>query len=243
MSKRMPLVKSDKVKTDREKMSREIEIGLIIQAQMRDEKGRAIHQGAIDALVKYHLGFVALLASKYAKKATNLVFEDFFNEGVLGLLKAISKFEIDRNVLFLTYAGYWVRQNMQNALFEQEDMIRKPRVNPGDRFMKYDLDAPTPNGTYMTLEELAVAPPNYQYDDEPDHPYVQVNFLDIDFDILDAREKEILVLYCVEKLTLETIGEKLGITKERVRQLKVVAIRKLKEATPQGGPKWDMLSS
>ncbi len=232
MSKRMPLVQNDKVKTDYEKMSRETEIGLIIKAQMRDENGKVIHQDAIDILVKYHLGFVGIMASRYAKKATNLVFEDFFNEGVLGLLKGIEHYDVSKNVLLLTYAGYWVRQCMQNALFEQEDLIRKPRVNPGERFLKFDLEITSIEGAYVSLDEIAVAPPNYQYDAEPDHPFVHVNYHDINFDVLDEREKEILVAYVVEKRTLDNIGFTLGITKERVRQIKIAALKKLRDRTP-----------
>ncbi len=233
MSKRMPLVQNDKVKTTFEKMPREAETRLLIKAKMRDDKGRAIHQDAIDTLIKYHSGFVGVLAGKYAKKTSNLEFEDFFCEGILGLLISIEKFDLDRNVLFLTYAGYWVRQYMQAAMFEQEDLIRKPKVNPGERFVKHDLEVATIDGKYMTLEELVIAPPDYRYDAEPDHPYVMVNYNDIDFDILDDREKSILTMYCVEHYTLDNIGEKLGITKERVRQVKNVAIQKLRECTPK----------
>jgi RNA polymerase primary sigma factor len=237
MSKKLPLVASDRIKAERVRMSRETENELVIKAQLRDEKGKAVHQDAVDAILKYHSGFISLLASRFAKKTTLLTYDDFYQAGMMGLIRAIKGYDSGRGVLFLTYAGHWVRQFMQSTAYTEEDMIRAPRKYQNARFLRVNLDEPTHNGDYVTLDDLAVAPPEYQYDAEPDHPFVGVNYRDIAFDRLDERERRIIEAYIVDERTLEEIGHTEDITKERVRQIKVAAIRKLRDATLINNPR------
>jgi RNA polymerase primary sigma factor len=234
-----------------------------------------IRQGdeeALDTLVRSNLRFVVSVAKKYQNQGVSLA--DLINEGNLGLIRAAHKFDETKNIKFISYAVWWIRQSILQALAEQSRIVRVPlnragalhRIGKRAAALQQELGrAPTSaeiaEGTEMDVEEvertMAISQIHLSLD-SPMTPGEDNRLLDYLPDALDRgsdavamdhalsesieivfrslreREVKILRLYfgldSPEPLTLEEIGELMGITRERVRQIKEKALVRLRHA-------------
>jgi RNA polymerase primary sigma factor len=242
------------------------EIELAIRIKKNDPK-------ALEKLVKANLRFVVSVAKQYQNQGLSL--GDLINEGNLGLIKAARRFDETRGFKFISYAVWWIRQSILQALAEQSRIVRLPlnRVGALNKIGK----------AYSNLEQEFEREPNaYELAQELDMDINEVSdtlkisgrhvsmdapfligeenrLLDIlesdeepspDFSLmseslkseieralstLSEREAEVIKLYfglnSEHSLTLEEIGEKFNLTRERVRQIKEKAIRRLRHAS------------
>jgi RNA polymerase primary sigma factor len=227
---------------------------------------------ALERLVKANLRFVVSVAKQYQNQGLSL--GDLINEGNLGLIKAAKRFDETRGFKFISYAVWWIRQSILQALAEQSRIVRLPlnRVGAlnkiGKKFseleQKYEREptaAELAEQLEMTIPEIAETIKISGRHLSVDAPFVQGEdnrFLDIlpyeqqpppDSELireslrlevqqvlatLSQREAEVIKLYFGldgQCLTLEEIGEKFNLTRERVRQIKEKAIRRLRHAS------------
>ena len=244
-----------------------------IDLAKRIERGGAEGERALEALVKANLRFVVSVAKQYQNQGLSL--GDLINEGNLGLIKAAKRFDETRGFKFISYAVWWIRQSILQALAEQSRIVRLPlnRVGAlnkiGKKFseleQKYERE-PTASEIAeeleMTMSEvtetikisgrhLSVDAPFAQGEDNrlldvltndaqpsPDHGLMSES-LKIEvrraLSTLSEREAEVIRLYFgldrEHSLTLEEIGERFNLTRERVRQIKEKAIRRLRHTS------------
>lgn len=226
-------------------------------------------QAALDKLVSANLRFVVSVAKQYQNQGLSL--PDLIDEGNLGLIKAAQKFDETRGFKFISYAVWWIRQSILQALAEQARIVRLPLNQVGSlnkigkelsRFeqeferrpsaeelaerldipvekisdtMKVSgrhvsVDAPFVDGEDNSLLDVL---PN---DDSPmaDSTLTQESLskeVNRALDQLNPRERDILKMFFgigCQEMTLEEIGAKFDLTRERVRQIKEKAIRRLK---------------
>ncbi|HOV92019.1 MAG TPA: sigma-70 family RNA polymerase sigma factor [Candidatus Kapabacteria bacterium] len=228
---------------------------------------------ALEKLVKANLRFVVSVAKQYQNQGLSL--GDLINEGNLGLIKAAHRFDVNRGFKFISYAVWWIRQSILQALAEQSRIVRLPlnRVGALNKISKKfnELEQqferePTPqelaDELEMSVEEvsetirlggrhLSVDAPLQQGEDNrlldiipneqqepPDAGLIHESMrqeIDYVLGCLSEREAEVIRLYFGldgHQYTLEEIGEKFNLTRERVRQIKEKAIRRLKH-TPR----------
>ncbi len=252
------------------------EIGQIslVTPQEEADLARQIKKGDEEALLKLtraNLRFVVSVAKKYQGQGLHLT--DLINEGNYGLIKAAKRFDETRGFKFISYAVWWIRQSILQALAEQGRVVRLPlnRIGTISKIRKTSarlaqLHERTPN-----LEELAIeldidvekvreamqhagrhlsmdAPFNEEDDNSlldvlpsedglsPDESLLDESVkidIEVALGLLHAREAEITRLYFgigrEHPLTLEEIGHRFGLTRERVRQIKEKALRKLRQ--------------
>jgi len=235
-----------------------------------------IHTGdeeALDKLVRSNLRFVVSVAKKYQNQGVSLA--DLINEGNLGLIRAAHKFDETKGIKFISYAVWWIRQAILQALAEQGRIVRVPlnragtlhRITRRSSALLQELGRePTPaeiaEGMDIEIEEvqktLSISQ-NHLSLDAPLTPGEDNRLLDYLPDTQNAgpdaetfehaltqsieevlttlkeREARILRLYFgldePEPLTLEEIGTRLGITRERVRQIKEKALSRLRHVS------------
>ncbi|MFZ9869821.1 MAG: sigma-70 family RNA polymerase sigma factor [Candidatus Kapaibacteriota bacterium] len=228
---------------------------------------------ALERLVKANLRFVVSVAKQYQNQGLSL--GDLINEGNLGLIKAAKRFDETRGFKFISYAVWWIRQSILQALAEQSRIVRLPlnRVGAlnkiGKKFSELEqqyereptaaelaeqldmsiaeisetikisgrhlsVDAPFVNGEDNRLLDIL---PNEQQpppDSELMRESLRVEVQQV-LNSLSEREAEVIRLYFglddYQALTLEEIGEKFNLTRERVRQIKEKAIRRLRHAS------------
>lgn len=239
------------------------------------ELARRIRQGdeeALEKLVKANLRFVVSVAKQYQNQGLPLT--DLISEGNLGLIKAAKRFDETRGFKFISYAVWWIRQSILQALAEQSRIVRLPlnRVGALNKINKvfarleqeYERE-PSPEeiaeamqGT-LTPEEIAEImrqSGRHVSLDSPIAPGEETRFIDVlenpdlpqpdqvlmyeslrqeiskALATLEDREAQILRMHFgIDQrypMTLDEIAEKLGLTRERVRQIKEKAIRKLR---------------
>lgn len=232
---------------------------------------RAGDQTALEKLTRANLRFVVSVAKQYQNNSLSL--NDLINEGNLGLVKAAQKFDETRGFKFISYAVWWIRQSIIQALAEHSRMVRLPLNKVGsltkinkvfsELEQKYQRE-PTPEEVAMvldiTVEEveatLGISARHVSMDapftDGESNALIDVleNFnaekTDVHLDYKDSlrietertlasltdREREVIKLFfgigVEHPMTLEDIGEQLGITRERIRQIKDKAITKLR---------------
>lgn len=240
-----------------------------VELAQRIRKG---DQVALEKLTKANLRFVVSVAKQYQNQGLSL--PDLINEGNLGLIKAAEKFDETRGFKFISYAVWWIRQSILQALAEQSRIVRLPlnqvgslnKINkalskfeqenerqpsseelsemidvPKDKISDtlrvsgrhVSVDAPFVEGEYNSLLDVL---PN---DDSPSADRGLINeSLNTEIEralaTLSTREREIIKSFFgigCQEMTLEEIGERFGLTRERVRQIKEKAIRRLKSAS------------
>ena len=238
-----------------------------VELSQRIRKG---DQEALEKLTRANLRFVVSVAKQYQNQGLSL--PDLINEGNLGLIKAAEKFDETRGFKFISYAVWWIRQSILQALAEQSRIVRLPlnqvgslnKINkalgkfeqenerqpsadelsemidiPKDKIndtlrvsgRHVSVDAPFVEGEDNSLLDVL---PN---DDSPSADRGLTNEslsteIERALQILTGREREIIKSFFgigCQEMTLEEIGERLDLTRERVRQIKEKAIRKLKK--------------
>ena len=228
---------------------------------------------ALETLAKANLRFVVSVAKQYQNQGLSL--GDLINEGNLGLIKAAKRFDETRGFKFISYAVWWIRQSILQALAEQSRIVRLPlnRVGALNKIGKaysnleqeferepsaselaqkldmevsevadtlkisgrhVSMDAPFSQGEENSLLDVI-------HNDElpsPDQELMKESLkaeIDRALSTLTEREAEVIKLYFGlnkdHSLTLEEIGERFNLTRERVRQIKEKAIRRLRHAS------------
>jgi RNA polymerase primary sigma factor len=255
------------------------EIGRVelITADEEVELARKIRQGnevALDKLVKSNLRFVVSVAKQYQNQGLSL--PDLINEGNLGLIKAAQRFDETRGFKFISYAVWWIRQSILQALAEQSRIVRLPlnkigainKINKVYAKLEQQLERePTaaevavvmdllPHEIFETLKNngkhISMDAPLSTSDDTGSMYDVieEKDSLSPDKELLDdslrqeierslstlmPREADVIRLYFgltgKQPLTLEEIGDKFDLTRERVRQIKEKAVRRLKHTS------------
>jgi RNA polymerase primary sigma factor len=230
-------------------------------------------QSALEQLTKANLRFVVSVAKQYQNQGLSL--GDLINEGNLGLIKAAKRFDETRGYKFISYAVWWIRQSILQALAEQSRVVRLPlnRVGALNKIGKmysnleqeYERE-PTPDEIADMLEispaevtdtmrmsgrHLSIDAPFAQGEDNrlldivhnenqppPDSRLMQESLrqeIDRALATLSQREAEVVRLYFglgrEHPLTLEEIGELFKLTRERVRQIKEKALRRLRHTS------------
>ena len=257
-----------------EKYLQEISKETMISAEEEVELAQRIKKGdqkALERLTKANLRFVVSVAKQYQNQGLSL--PDLINEGNLGLLKAAERFDETRGFKFISYAVWWIRQSILQAISEQSRIVRLPLNQVGsvnkinreiNRFEQINERRPS-------VEEIAekVDLPQEKIDEamainghqiSVDAPFVEGednSLLDVmanndapmadrelvaeslkseiqtALNALNERERNVVeASYVINQpeLTLEEIGSKFGLTRERVRQIKEKAIRKLRNS-------------
>lgn len=229
-------------------------------------------QQALEELTKANLRFVVSVAKQYQNQGLSL--PDLINEGNLGLIKAAEKFDETRGFKFISYAVWWIRQSILQALAEQSRIVRLPlnqvgslnKINkayaqfeqeheraasPAEIAKKLDIpkdkvtdtlriagrhvsvDAPFAEGEDNSLLDVLVNT------DSPnaDRGLIQESLsteVERALSTLTDREKDIVKYFFgigCQEMTLEEIGVEFGLTRERVRQIKEKAIRRLRHSS------------
>jgi RNA polymerase primary sigma factor len=249
-----------------ELLTQEAEIELARRIKKGDQK-------ALEKLTKANLRFVVSVAKQYQNQGLSL--GDLINEGNLGLIKAAKRFDETRGFKFISYAVWWIRQSILQALAEQSRIVRLPlnRVGAlnkiGKAFSTLEQEFEREPSASELAEELDMSlfevadtlkisgrhvsmdAPFVQGEDSrlldviqdertpmPDHELMRESLskeVERALNTLTEREAEVIRLYFglgrEHSLTLEEIGEKFQLTRERVRQIKEKAIRRLRHAT------------
>ena len=238
-----------------------------VELAQRIRKG---DQEALEKLTRANLRFVVSVAKQYQNQGLSL--PDLINEGNLGLIKAAEKFDETRGFKFISYAVWWIRQSILQALAEQSRIVRLPlnQVGSLNKINKALGKFEQENERQPSTDELAemIDIPKDKIADtlrvsgrhvSVDAPFVEGednSLLDVlpnedspsadrgltneslsteierALQILTPREREIIKSFFgigCQEMTLEEIGERLDLTRERVRQIKETAIRKLKK--------------
>jgi RNA polymerase primary sigma factor len=253
------------------------EIGKVdlISADMEVELAKRIREGdtqALEKLTKANLRFVVSVAKQYQNNGLSL--GDLINEGNLGLVKAAMRFDETRGFKFISYAVWWIRQSILQALAEQSRVVRLPlnRVGTLNKISKtYSLleqkfqREPSPaevaevmevsldevestmrisgrsvsmNAPLVQGEENSLLDVLMSSDDSPDEPMMMTSLqqeVKRALSTLTEREAEVISSYFglngTRALSLEEIGERFQLTRERVRQIKEKATRRLRHAS------------
>lgn len=201
-------------------ISREKERKLLFKAKNGD-------LDAQNEILTSNLRFVFNIASRY--KGQGAAISDLISEGNLGLVKAIQKFNPEKDVKFISYAVWWVRNSMQ-------EFIKKRQVCLNIEKDEDTLNIPLASNKIPDTEDEWVERKDAVLSDEEDEAKRELHknqrkIVNELLGILEGREKYIVEQYygigCKEK-NLEEIGKELGITKERVRQIKLSCLNKLR---------------
>lgn len=240
-----------------------------VELAQRIKKG---DQAALEKLTRANLRFVVSVAKQYQNQGLSL--PDLINEGNLGLIKAAEKFDETRGFKFISYAVWWIRQSILQALAEQSRIVRLPLNQVGSlnkinkAFSKFEQEherKPSPEELAESLElpadkvadtlrvsgrHVSVDAPFVDGEDNSlldvlvnnDSPNADKSLINESLAkeifralaTLTERESDIIKLFFgigCQEMTLEEIGERFGLTRERVRQIKEKAIRRLRHTS------------
>jgi RNA polymerase primary sigma factor len=256
-----------------EKYLQEIGREGLITAEEEVKLARRIKQGdqwALEKLTRANLRFVVSVAKQYQNQGLSL--PDLINEGNLGLIKAAKRFDETRGFKFISYAVWWIRQSIMQALAEQSRIVRLPinqlgSVNkikkafsvleqkferePSNSELSEALELPEESvantmkisGKHVSMDAPFVAGEEHSLLDvleNPDAPLADGTLMNESLNqeinrslsTLTQRESDVIKLFygigCNHSFTLEEIADKFDLTKERVRQIKEKAIRRLR---------------
>ena len=247
----------------------------LITVEEEVELAQRIRKGdqlALEKLTRANLRFVVSVAKQYQNQGLSL--PDLINEGNLGLIKAAEKFDETRGFKFISYAVWWIRQSILQALAEQSRIVRLPLNQVGSlnkinkafsRFEQEHERRPSPEELAETLDlpaekvadtlrvsgrHISVDAPFVEGEDNSlldvlvndDSPVADKTLINESLSTeveralatLTERERDIIRLFFginCQEMTLEEIGEKFGLTRERVRQIKEKAIRRLRHSS------------
>jgi RNA polymerase primary sigma factor len=247
-----------------ELISPEEEVKLAIRIKQGDQR-------ALDKLTKANLRFVVSVAKQYQNQGLSL--PDLINEGNLGLIKAAQRFDETRGFKFISYAVWWIRQSILQALAEQSRIVRLPlnKVGLTNRIQKaysqleqeferepsaeelaemleldieevsstlgiaarhVSMDMPLSEGEDNTLIDVLENPNAERAETNIEHKESLKQEIDRSLKTLTERQKEVICFFfgigVDHPMSLEDIGEKFNLTRERVRQIKDKAITKLR---------------
>jgi RNA polymerase primary sigma factor len=246
----------------------------MITADEEVDLAQKIHKGdqkALDKLVRANLRFVVSVSKQYQNQGLTL--PDLINEGNLGLIKAAQRFDETKGFKFISYAVWWIRQSILQALAEQSRIVRLPlnqvgslsKINKAYARLEQEFERPPSaaelantlevtetkvkdtmkvSGRHVSMDAPFQAGEDHSLIDvlhNPDSPDADDNLLyeSLQTEVarslvtLPERERQVVMLFfgigSSAALTLEEIGAKFDLTRERVRQIKEKAIRKLKQ--------------
>jgi RNA polymerase primary sigma factor len=206
---------------------------------------KAGDQRALEKLTKANLRFVVSVAKQYQNQGLTL--PDLINEGNLGLIKAAQRFDETRGFKFISYAVWWIRQSILQALAEQSRIVRLPlnkigsinKINKMYALLEQSNErAPSAEEIAkeldMTVNDVKESMKNSGRHLSMDAPLVEGEDSNL-YDVLRSGESpnpvRELGLGDQHPMTLEEIGETFDLTRERVRQIKEKAIRRLKHTS------------
>ena len=241
----------------------------LITAEEEVELARRIKSGddkALDKLVKANLRFVVSVAKQYQNQGLSL--PDLINEGNLGLIKAAQRFDETRGFKFISYAVWWIRQSILQALAEQSRLVRLPlnqvgslnKIKKATSRLEQEFERPpSVEEIARKLDKALRITTRYVSMDAPIAEDEDTKFLDVfvsddtprtdtnlmreslnkeiqrSLSTLTEKERDVINLYygigMNHGLTLDEIGAKFNLTRERVRQIKEKAIRRLKHTS------------
>ena len=245
----------------------------LLTREQEFELARGIRAGdeeALQTLVRANLRFVVSVAKRYVNQG--LMLSDLINEGNLGLLKAAHRFDEERGYRFISYAVWWIRQSIMQALLDKSRTIRLPqnqtavliKINRARvQLQQQGMTDPRPG---QLAEHLGIKRSEVLQALKADHTEVALDDVGADgsdrplaeviedttqaspdaavlerglredvrrcLAVLSEREAQVVVMYFglggEEAQTLQVIGERLGLTRERIRQIKEKALAKLR---------------
>lgn len=247
----------------------------LITVEEEEELAQRIKTGdrvALEKLTRANLRFVVSVAKQYQNQGLSL--PDLINEGNLGLIKAAEKFDETRGFKFISYAVWWIRQSILQALAEQSRIVRLPlnqvgslnKINkafskfeqqnerkPSAEELAEELDIPVDkiadtmkvSGRHVSVDAPFVEGEDNSLldvminDDSPNADRALINEslskeIERALSTLSEREHEIVKKFFgigIPEMTLEEIGDEFGLTRERVRQIKEKAIRRLRQSS------------
>ena len=239
---------------------------------------QAIHAGgkkgemAKDKLVKANLRFVVSVAKQYQNQGVSLT--DLISEGNIGLITAADKFDETRGFKFISYAIWWIRQSILQAIAEYSNMVRRPQSqiaisnkikNATNEFIQKQqrypsaeelsdiisleidkiekaiqaeayvasIDAPITEDEGTTMADMISSSSEYASDRKVDHDSMCNDLMQVLTSILNERERIIVIqsfgIGCPER-GLDAIGNDLGLTRERVRQIRERGLDKVRKS-------------
>lgn len=192
--------------------------------------GEQIQQGntkAVDSLVTANLGFVVSIARQYANKGLDL--DDLVSEGNIALMLAAYKWNPEKGIRFVQYAVWDIRKAMEQALGQQVNVVRKPHSDTL-RMSQVSMDAPLRQGYTRTLGESMPARNNRSQQEEVDNNSMGYGLSQC-LNVLSDREQKIITLFYGldgDQMNMAEIGEHMQLKRERVRQIRKKAERKLR---------------
>lgn len=237
-------------------------------------------QASLERLVSANLRFVVSVAKKYQN--LGLPLNDIINEGNLGLVKAAQRFDETRGFKFISYAVWWIRQSIIQAIAENSRLVRLPlnkvgsltKINKAFSALEQEfereptaeelaecleigedevkttlsvasrhvsMDAPFEEGESNSLIDVLENPDADSADQEMDYHYSLKVETERSLSTLTEREREVIKMFygisMENPMTLSDIGEALGLTRERVRQIKDKSISKLRAEARSGALK------
>lgn len=260
-----------------DKYLQEISRENLITAEEEVELAQRIRDGdqvALEKLTKANLRFVVSVSKQYQNQGLSL--PDLINEGNLGLIKAATRFDETRGFKFISYAVWWIRQSILQALAEQSRIVRLPlnkigsinKINRAYSFLEQEYERPPSHQEIADLLEISKSEVEQalkngqrhvsmdaplpgddddrnmydtirpERDDSPERSLLNESLkkeIQRCLLILNPREADIIKLYYGleghHPLTLEEIGERFDLTRERVRQVKEKGLRRLKRTS------------